>query len=96
MAKNRRRKERRNYQNKKHYQNTIESRKEHIKNLSNTQSTDEQITLLSHGLKLNLSHGERCALKELLCDKNIILKKADKGTTTEGQVLLDDITTIDP
>lgn len=77
---------------KKHYQNTIGSRKEHIKNLSNTQSTDEQITLLSHGLKLNLSHGERCALKELLCDKNIILKKADKGTTTEGQVLLDDIT----
>ena len=50
-AKNRKRKERRKYQNKKHYQNTIESCKEHIKNLSNTQLTDEQITLLSRGLK---------------------------------------------
>ena len=50
-VKNRKRKERKRYQNKKHYENTIESRKEHIKNLSNTQLADEQITLLSHGLK---------------------------------------------
>ena len=51
--------------------------------------------------KDNLSPGERPALKELSRDKNIILKKADKGTTTvimnredtiqEGQVLLNDI-----
>ena len=51
--------------------------------------------------KDNLSLGERNALKELSCDKNIVLKKADKGTTTvimnkedklnEGQVQLDDI-----
>ena len=50
-VKNRKRKERRNYQNKKHYQKTIESRKENIKNLSETQLTDEQITLLSRGFK---------------------------------------------
>ena len=184
-AKSRKRKERKRYQNKKHYENTIESRKEHIKNLSNTQLTDEQITLLSRGLKFipvpvtrenpirrqlladfyefarrmrlqyifygqekkphpfhvksnwnppvqpsvaletfleevrfelatinieetkdNLSHGERRALKELSRDKNIILKKADKGTTTvimnrehkihEGQVLLNDINNYRP
>ena len=51
--------------------------------------------------KDNLSLGERSALKELSHDKNIVLKKADKGTTTvimnrkdklnEGQVQLDDI-----
>ena len=56
--------------------------------------------------KDNLSHGERRALKELSRDKNIILKKADKGTTTvimnrqhklrEGQVLLDDINNYRP
>ena len=33
------------------YKNAIESRKKHIKNLSNEQLTDEQITLLSRGLK---------------------------------------------
>ena len=51
--------------------------------------------------KDNLSFGERKALRELSRDKSIILKKADKGSTTvimsredkinEGQVLLDDI-----
>ena len=56
--------------------------------------------------KDNLSAGERCALKELSCDRNIILKKADKGTTTvimnredkiqEGQVLLHDINNYRP
>ena len=180
-AKNRKRKERKRYQNKKHYENTIVSHKEHIKNLSNTQLTDEQITLLSRGLKFipvpvtrenlirrhlladfyefrlqyifygqekephpfhdksncnppvqpsialetfleevrfelatinieepkdNLSHGERRALKELSRDQNILLKKADKGTTTvimnrehkihEGQVLLNDINNYRP
>ena len=49
----------------------------------------------------NLSQGERNAPKELSRDQNIVLKKADKGTTTiimnktdklnEGQVQLDDI-----
>ena len=56
--------------------------------------------------KDNLLHGERCALKELSRDKNIILKKADKGTTTvvinredkihEGQALLNDINNYRP
>ena len=33
------------------FQSNIESRKQHIKNLSNTQLTDEKISLLSRGLK---------------------------------------------
>ena len=35
-----------------------------------------------HRPKDNLSHNERRALKELSRDKNIVLEKADKGTTT--------------
>ena len=50
-AKNRKRKERRKIKDKKHFCNAIESRKQHVKNLSNEQLTDEQITLLSRGLK---------------------------------------------
>ena len=50
-AKNRKRKERRKEQNKNRFRNAIESRKKHIKNLSNTHLTDEQITPLSRGLK---------------------------------------------
>ena len=50
-AKNRKRKERRKIKDKKRFCNAIESRKQHIKNLSNKQLTDEQITLLSRGLK---------------------------------------------
>ena len=50
-AKNRKRKERRKIKDKKRFCNAIESRKQHIKNLSNEQLTDEQITLLSRGLK---------------------------------------------
>ena len=173
VAKKRKRKDRRKDQNEKRLRNAIESRKEHIENLSDTQLTDEQINLLSRGLKFipvpvtrenvimrqfsqfarrmrlqrifygkekerhpfhvksdwqppvqpsvaletlleavrfelariniekpkdNLSPGEQCALKELSRDRSIILKKADKGTTTvimnredkiqEGQVLL--------
>ena len=51
--------------------------------------------------KDNLSPGERRALKDLLRDKTIIVKKANKGTTTvimskkekitEEQVLLNDL-----
>ena len=51
--------------------------------------------------KDNLSPGERRALHNLLGDKTIIVKKADKGTTTvimsreqkikEGQILLHDL-----
>ena len=160
-VKSRKRYERRKIKEKKCFQNNIESRKQHIKNLSNTQLTDEQISLLSRGLKFiptpvtreniirrqllndfsqfarrmrlkyifhgndkephpfhvksdwdppvqpsvaletfleevkfelasiklnrpidNLSQGERNALKELSRDQNIVLKKADKGTTT--------------
>ena len=47
-AKNRKRKERRKIKDKKR---AVESRKQYIKNLSNEQLTDKQITLLSHGLK---------------------------------------------
>ena len=160
-VKSRKRYERRKIKEKKCFQNNIESRKQHIKNLSNTQLADEQISLLSRGLKFiptpvtreniirrqllndfsqfarrmrlkyifhgndkephpfhvksdwdppvqpsvaletfleevkfelasiklnrpidNLSQGERNALKELSRDQNIVLKKADKGTTT--------------
>ena len=178
-VKNRKRKERKRDKDTKRFLNDVESRKQHIKNLSNQQLTDEQIILISRGLKFipkpmtrenlirrqlladfnqfarrmrlqyiyrgernephpfhvksnwvppvqpsvaletflekvkfelaeielhrpkdNLSHNERRALKELSRDKNIILKKADKGTTTvamnrkdkinEGQVQLND------
>ena len=50
-AKNRKRKERRKIKDKKRFFNAIESRKQYIKNLSNEQLTDKQITLLSRGLK---------------------------------------------
>ena len=43
--------ERKKNKEKKRFQNNIESRKQHIKILSNTQLTDEQISLLSRGLK---------------------------------------------
>ena len=53
-----------------------------------------------HRPKDNLSHSERRALKELSRDKNIVLQKADKRTSTivmnredkikEGQVQLND------
>ena len=155
----RKRFERRKIKDKKRFQDNIESHKQHIKNLSNTQLADEQISLLSRGLKFiltpitreniirrqllndfsqfarrmrmkyifhgndkephpfhvksdwdppvqpsvaletfleevkfastklnrpidNLSQGERNVLKELSPDQNIVLKKADKGTTT--------------
>ena len=50
-AKNRKRKERGKIKDKKRFFNAIESRKQYIKNLSNEQLTDKQITLLSRGLK---------------------------------------------
>jgi len=50
-AKSRKRFERRKSKEKKCFQNNVQSRKQHIKNLSNTQLTDEQISLLSRGLK---------------------------------------------
>ena len=50
-AKSRKRKERRKIKDKKRFCSAIESRKKYIKNLSNEQLTDEQITLLSRGLK---------------------------------------------
>ena len=53
-----------------------------------------------------LSPGERRALHNLLGDKTIIVKKADKGTTTviksreqkikEGQILLNDLDNYSP
>ena len=50
-AKNHKRKERRKIKDKKRFFNAIESRKQYVKNLSNEQLTDKQITLLSRGLK---------------------------------------------
>ena len=50
-AKNCKRKERRKIKDKKRFCNAIESRKQYVKNLSNEQLTDKQITLLSRGLK---------------------------------------------
>ena len=50
-VKKRKRIGRRKVKEKKHFLNNIKSRKQHIKNLSNSQLTDEQITLLSLGLK---------------------------------------------
>ena len=179
-VKSRKTTERRKIKEKKYFLNNIKSRNQHIKNRSNSQLADEQISLLSRGLKFistpvtreniirrqllndfsqfarrmrlkyifhgtdkephpfhvksdwdppvqpsvaletfleevkfelaniklnrpkdNLSQGERKALKELSRDKVIVIKKADKGTTTvimnrtdklnEGQVQIDDI-----
>ena len=176
---NHRRRKRKNVKHIKLYNEAIETRKKHIKNLSDTELTTEQINLLSRGLKFiptpvmkenqirsqlisdfnqfarrmrlkyiyhgkdtvphpfhvksswippvqrsvalesyleevklrltevplnkpknNLPPGERRALRELIQNKEIILKKADKGTTTvimkrenkinEGQKQLDD------
>ena len=55
--------------------------------------------------KDNLSPGERRALRNLFGDKTIIVKRADKGTTTvimsreqkeEGQILLNDLDNYSP
>ena len=48
---NRKRKEHHRNKGKMSYNNIIESHRKHIRNLSNEQLTDEQITLLSRGLK---------------------------------------------
>ena len=50
-AKNRKRKERRQIEDKKRFCDAIESLKQYIKNLSNEQLTDEQIILVSRGPK---------------------------------------------
>ena len=61
----------------------------------------ERANIPINGPKDNLSPGERRALHNLLGDKTIIVKKADKGTTTvimsreqkikEGQILFNDL-----
>ena len=178
-VRNHKRRARKNTLQRKKSKETIELRKQHIKNLSDTQLTTEQINLLSRGLKFiptpvmkenqirrqlfsdfnqfarrmrlqyiyhdqnteqhpfhvksswippiqrsvaletyleevkiklaetplvkpknNLPPDEQRALKELINNKEIILKKVDKGTTTvvmnrenkinEGQIQLDD------
>ena len=178
-VKNRKKKERKRNANRKRFRCAVESRKQHIKNLSNEQLTNEQINLLSRELKFiptpatrenlirrlllndfeqfarrrrlqyifhgkdnnphpfhvrsywippvqpsvaletsleevkielaeinvsrpkdNLPQSERKALKELMNNKNIVIKKANKGTTTvvmdrenklaEGQSQLND------
>ena len=71
-AKNRKRKERRKIKDKKRFFNAIESRKQYIKNLSNEQLADKQITLLSRGLKLIpiLVTKENLIRRQLLADCN--------------------------
>ena len=51
LIRNRKRKQRKREKHRKRFQIAIESRKQHIKNLSDKQLTDEQISLLSRGLK---------------------------------------------
>ena len=71
-AKNPKRKERRKIKDKKRFCATIESCKQYIKNLSNEQLSDEQITLLSHGLKFipTLVAKENLIRRQLLPDFN--------------------------
>ena len=51
LIRNRKRKQRKREKRRTRFQKTIESRKQHIKNLLEKQLTDEQISLLSRGLK---------------------------------------------
>ena len=53
--------------------------------ISNTQTTDN----ISH----NPSRNERRALRELICDKDLVIKKADKGSTIVVQNRADYIQT---
>ena len=58
-VKSRKRTERRKIKEKKRFLKNIKSRNQHIKNMSNSQLTDEQITLLSRGLKFIPTPGTR-------------------------------------
>ena len=103
-AKNRKRKERRKIEDKKRFCDAIESRKQYIKNLSNHQLTDEQITLASRGFKFipTLVVKENLIRRQLLADFNqfarrmrlLLMGRQDK--LNEGQVLLDDLNNYRP
>ena len=70
--KNRKRKERRLEKDIKSFRNAIESRKKYIKRISNEQLTDEQISLLSTGLKFipTPATKENLIRRQLLLDFN--------------------------
>ena len=76
-AKNRKRKERRKIKDKKRFCDAIESRKQYIKNLSNEQLTDEQITLLSRSLKFIPTPvaKENLIRHQLLADFNQLVRR---------------------
>ena len=103
-AKNRKRNERRKIEDKKRFCDAIESRKQYIKNLSNEQLTDEQITLVSRGFKFipTLVAKENLIRRQLLADFNqfarrmrlLLMSRQDK--LNEGQVLLDDLNNYRP
>ena len=71
-AKNRKRKERRKIKDKKRFFDAIESHKQYIKNLSNKQLIDKQITLLSRGLNFipTPETEENLIRRQLLADFN--------------------------
>ena len=103
-AKNRKRKERRKIEDKKRFCDAIKSRKQYIKNLSNEQLTDEQITLVSCGFKFipTLVAKENLIRRQLLADFNqfarrmrlLLMSRQDK--LNEGQVLLGDLNNYRP
>ena len=71
-AKNRKRKERRKIKDKKRFFDAIESHKQYIKNLSDKQLIDKQITLLSRGLNFipTPETEENLIKRQLLADFN--------------------------
>ena len=71
-AKNRKRKERRKIKDKKRFFDAIESHKQYIKNLSNKQLIDKQITLLLRGLNFipTPETEENLIRRQLLADFN--------------------------
>ena len=74
---NRKRKECNTNKGKMRYKNIIESHRKHIRNLSNEQLTDEQITLLSRGLKFipTLLTTENNIRHELLKDFDLLARR---------------------
>ena len=81
-------KERRKIKDKKRFCDTIESRKQYIKNLSNELLTDEQITLLSRGLKFIpiLVAKENLIRRQLLTDFNQVARRMRLQNNFHGGV----------
>ena len=77
MLRNRKRKQRKREKHRKRFQIAIESRKQHIKNMSDKQLTDEQISLLSRGLKFipTPATNEGLIRRNLLKDFNLFARR---------------------